>query len=250
MASIVRSTAARAVHLRISPRPSNLGESREILRLISQFGEVEYFKNLKYDSLAAPNSTLVIFRDEDAAYDCLKRMPIRFRMCRAPVLEDQEPESTQQEHASMAAQQHPQPNAAAGPKRGGAWGLSQTRSMSTASLPEPPSRPYQMPFQAPPPPPPLESRLFQILVNPARINFRDQINMRSYHGSFRIDTKSIAQRHLQQVVPLPGLSCVNWRATDKPWRIIDKERDEEHNGPQRRKSLKELYEEGARKSKP
>ena len=247
MTSIVRSTAARAVHLRISPRPSNLGESREILRLISQFGEVEYYKNLKYDTLSAPNTTLVIFRDEDAAYDCLKRSPIRFRMGRAPVSGDQDAENTRQEHASVRAQQHPQSDTSAAPQRRGAWGLSQSRSMSTESLPKPPSRPNQMPFQAPPPPT-LESRLFQVLVNPARIHFRDQINMGCYHGQFKLDTKSIAKRDLEQTVPLPGLSCVDWRALGKPWRVIDKEKDEEHNGPNRRKTLKELYEEGTQRT--
>ena len=70
MASLVRPTAGRAVHLRITPRPSNLGESREILRLISQFGEVEYFRNLKYDALSMPNASLVIFKDEEAASHC------------------------------------------------------------------------------------------------------------------------------------------------------------------------------------
>ncbi|KAK0347870.1 hypothetical protein LTR91_013025 [Friedmanniomyces endolithicus] len=81
---LLRPTTTRAVHLRITPRPSHLGESREILRLLSQFGEIEYFKNLKYDPLSAPNTTIVIFRDEEAAKHCLKRSPIRFRMGKAP----------------------------------------------------------------------------------------------------------------------------------------------------------------------
>jgi len=78
--SLVRPTANRAVHLRITPRPSNIGESREILRLISQFGEVDYFKNMKYDKLAAPNAAIVLYREEQAAQDLLKRSPVRFRM--------------------------------------------------------------------------------------------------------------------------------------------------------------------------
>ncbi|KAK1813448.1 hypothetical protein LTR12_012174 [Friedmanniomyces endolithicus] len=81
--TLLRPTTTRAVHLRITPRPSHLGESREILRLLSQFGEIEYFKNLKHDPLSAPNTTIVIFRDEEAAKHCLKRSPIRFRMGKA-----------------------------------------------------------------------------------------------------------------------------------------------------------------------
>ena len=45
MTSLARPIAKRAVHLRITPRPSNISDSREILRLVSQFGEVEYYKN-------------------------------------------------------------------------------------------------------------------------------------------------------------------------------------------------------------
>ncbi|KAK1056683.1 hypothetical protein LTR74_014740 [Friedmanniomyces endolithicus] len=82
--TLLRPTTTRAVHLRITPRPTHLGESREILRLLSQFGETEYFKNLKHDPLSAPNTTIVIFRDEEAAKHCLKRSPIRFRMGKAP----------------------------------------------------------------------------------------------------------------------------------------------------------------------
>jgi len=36
-----------AVHIRIVPRPRNLGESREILRILEKFGEIVMFKHLK-----------------------------------------------------------------------------------------------------------------------------------------------------------------------------------------------------------
>ncbi|KAK4555833.1 hypothetical protein LTR86_007053 [Recurvomyces mirabilis] len=91
-ASFVRPTASRAVHLRFTPRPSSLGESREILRLISQFGEVEHFKNLKYDALSAPNTAIVIFREAEAASHCIKKSPIRFRM--GPAEQSQDPDTT------------------------------------------------------------------------------------------------------------------------------------------------------------
>ncbi|WPH05000.1 Hypothetical protein R9X50_00789800 [Acrodontium crateriforme] len=78
--SIVRPVANRAVHLRIHPRPSNIAESREMMRLVAQFGEIEHFKNFKYDPLPAPNSAVVIFKDEEAAQYCLKKSPIRFRL--------------------------------------------------------------------------------------------------------------------------------------------------------------------------
>ncbi|USW53981.1 hypothetical protein Slin15195_G073000 [Septoria linicola] len=249
MATLARPTAGRAVHLRITPRPSSLGESREILRLISQFGEVEHFKNLKYDALSMPNAALVIFKDEDAAVHCMKKSPIRFRMGKAPVEEQgaadfPSPPPVQESSAPPATRRDATPP----PRPGGAWGLGQMRAMSTHSsytpsntLPTPPSRPPQMPFQAPPLPL-LESRIFQIQTNWARTHFRDQINMGHYHGTFALDKKSIPQSDLSQTVPLAGLSCVNWRKEDKPWRIMDKEKAQERTGPNRRKSLMELYE--------
>lgn len=36
-----------AVHIRVLPRPRNLGESREILRVLEKYGEVLMFKHLK-----------------------------------------------------------------------------------------------------------------------------------------------------------------------------------------------------------
>ena len=44
-------TAGRAVHIRIQPRPRNLSESREILRVLQQYGEVAMYKHLKVRSL-------------------------------------------------------------------------------------------------------------------------------------------------------------------------------------------------------
>ena len=38
-----------------------------------------------------------------------------------------------------------------------------------------------------------ESRIFQITTNPSRVNYRDQINRSHFHGSFSLDTKSLAQ---------------------------------------------------------
>ncbi|KAK3620009.1 hypothetical protein LTR56_023647 [Elasticomyces elasticus] len=185
-ASLIRPTTTRAVHLRITPRPSNIGESREILRLISQFGEVEYFKNLKYDALSAPNTAIVIFRDEDAAKKCLKKTPIRFRMGRAMPLDESQVKATDQ-----------------------------------------------------------DSRIFQIQINTARAHFRDLLNSSHFHGAFRIDEKSVAQQDLSKRVPMLGLSDVDWRADEKPWKIVEREKESAgaFKGSGRRKSLQEVFEE-------
>ena len=40
-------TVGRAVHIKIYPRPRNLAESREVLRVLQQYGEVVMYKHLK-----------------------------------------------------------------------------------------------------------------------------------------------------------------------------------------------------------
>jgi len=46
-----RSFAANAVHIKIFPRPSNIAESRELLRVLQTFGEVVHFRWLKVHHL-------------------------------------------------------------------------------------------------------------------------------------------------------------------------------------------------------
>ena len=40
-------TVGRAVHIKIHPRPRNLNESREVLRVLQHYGEVVMYKHLK-----------------------------------------------------------------------------------------------------------------------------------------------------------------------------------------------------------
>lgn len=47
IASSLRGLTAQAVHVKIHPRPRNLAESREILRVLQQYGEVVVYKHLK-----------------------------------------------------------------------------------------------------------------------------------------------------------------------------------------------------------
>lgn len=37
----------RSVHVRIVPRPANVGESREVLRVLQRFGELTMYKSLR-----------------------------------------------------------------------------------------------------------------------------------------------------------------------------------------------------------
>lgn len=271
MSYLSRPLTNRALHLRLTPRPSNLGESREIHRLISQFGEVEYFKSLKYDALPAPNVALVIFKEETAAKECLRRSPIRFRMGRVNVRREDDGGWDEKEgslrngvgggyaEAGGGEEMQAPAGASAGEVKRGPVGTpfglppahQQTRRLSTSSLPQPPTNLVRMPYEPFGPPSAnrnnaskdetkseSEGRIFQLIASPSRRHFRDQINTNHYHGPFALDTKMFGHEDLRNRVPTVGLSMIDWRLDEKPWHVS---RTEKLIG---RKRLGEVWEEG------
>ncbi|KAF2140097.1 uncharacterized protein K452DRAFT_320151 [Aplosporella prunicola CBS 121167] len=77
--SALRAAVTKGVHLRIFPRPASLSESREVLRVLQQFGEVSTFKSLKFDPYTrAPNVCMAIYESADSAAKLLKASPLRF----------------------------------------------------------------------------------------------------------------------------------------------------------------------------
>ncbi|KAL8899713.1 MAG: hypothetical protein Q9192_001449 [Flavoplaca navasiana] len=83
------STAARsarnwadcAVHVKIFPRPGNLAESREVLRVLQQYGEVVMYRHLKYEAPAPTlNAALAIYRTQNSAYNVVQASPIHFQL--------------------------------------------------------------------------------------------------------------------------------------------------------------------------
>ncbi|KAM0720485.1 hypothetical protein Q7P37_004621 [Cladosporium fusiforme] len=257
--SLSRPLTSRAIHLRVTPRPSNLSESREILRLLNKFGEVEYFKNLKYDTLTHPNTSLVIFREEKAAEQALKRSPIRIRIGEEYVIEEESVREVKQLRMETDMETERQTERETGMKRPRAaapFGLPQTQSrtqarpLSTKTQPQPqptiptPTRPTpNLPFLPPtstsssqPP----KSRIFQLQTNPARASFRDAIDRSQYHGRFAIDGKSVIQQDLAKRVPVLGMSCWDWRL-EIPERVAQRVKGKMGEGE---RSLRSVWEEG------
>ncbi|KAI4090511.1 MAG: hypothetical protein L6R37_007869 [Teloschistes peruensis] len=103
------STAARAarnwqecsIHVKISPRPQNLAESRQVMRVLQQYGEVVMYRHLKVslwaDSISeiesdwakndlyeSPdptlNAALAIYRNQTSAHNAINASPIRFHL--------------------------------------------------------------------------------------------------------------------------------------------------------------------------
>ncbi|KAK6007208.1 hypothetical protein QM012_006216 [Aureobasidium pullulans] len=80
LSGLIRPIKNRAVHLRLHPRVETLAESREILRLMQQYGRVEMFRNFKYDSLPMATTMIAIFETDEAARKLIEVSPLRFVM--------------------------------------------------------------------------------------------------------------------------------------------------------------------------
>ncbi|KAL2042183.1 hypothetical protein N7G274_005371 [Stereocaulon virgatum] len=77
-------TAGRAVHVKIHPRPRNLGESREVLRVLQQYGDVTMYKHLKHEpDLHAANTALAIYQNTESAEKIINASPLRFELGKA-----------------------------------------------------------------------------------------------------------------------------------------------------------------------
>jgi hypothetical protein len=248
--TISRSTANRAVHMKITPRPADLEQSREILKLVSRFGEVEYYRNLKYDTLTHPNVAIVIFKHEKDAWEFQKNAPIRFRMGRAGAKADKKEENrperrTYEEALESRDPVRTQPGAVSGP-----LGMAHPRFMSTTArdLPRAPPRPPVMPLQPEPidPKPLVDSRIFQIITSPARMHFQEQINVTQFHGSFGTNPKGSLQKALLNIVPLVGLLRIDWNAVEGSWTQLRAAREAARG----EKTLMQIFEERSAATKP
>ncbi|KAL8695100.1 MAG: hypothetical protein Q9218_000378 [Villophora microphyllina] len=63
------------------PRPQNLAESRQVLRVLQQYGEVVMYRHLKYESPTPTlNAALAIYRTQTSAHNVINASPIRFHL--------------------------------------------------------------------------------------------------------------------------------------------------------------------------
>lgn len=263
--SFTRSTARRAVHLQLSPRLSSIGESREVLHLLSRFGEIEYFRNLRWSTRPSPNCALAIFQDEDAAQHCLNRSPIRFRLGRAPAHSDADTDvdSGSDDTSSLPDESHsssvstsfrPSPSPSSGP-----FGVGQTRHLSTRSLPEPQRDPLRFLEYATTPAGPSSAssnssitsadvspsepdsggRIFQIVAQPAEMDFVEHVYRTFYNGPFVINYRSAVSEDLAKRVPVPGMANIDWRREKQASEL---QRAKEL-GLRGHRSLREIYQE-------
>ncbi|KAL5384945.1 hypothetical protein DPSP01_005050 [Paraphaeosphaeria sporulosa] len=209
----------RFLHLRISPRPANLSESREIHRVLQRFGEISKYYNLQFEYHSpAPNSALLIYRDTAAAQAALAASPIRFALERTqhdPKTADETDDYNLSLFDESAADGDGDANAPPLPQM--TPGIDEILAPSplltrTTPAPEPTSTTAEppLPFAPPRKPPKTVSRWFQVTVDRSRAIHQDYVERQPFWKQFE-PMRSLAQLDLARKVPHAGLSDVSKR---------------------------------------
>lgn len=77
--------ARRTLHLKLYPSPKTFSHRREVLRMISKYGEVSMFSSFKYHIIGAiGNAFTVIFSTSASAQALLDASPINYRVIPTP----------------------------------------------------------------------------------------------------------------------------------------------------------------------
>ncbi|KAI6249530.1 hypothetical protein HI914_01284 [Erysiphe necator] len=77
----VSDLARRSLHLKLYPNPTTFAHRREVLRIISNYGEVSMFRSLKYHPISPTgNAFAVIFDTQASAQAALDASPVRYRI--------------------------------------------------------------------------------------------------------------------------------------------------------------------------
>ena len=234
-----RKEAGRAVHIKIHPRPSNLAESRELLRVLQQqYGEIEMYRHEKYNPAhPAHNTALAIFKNEDAAQKIIGASPLRLER--------------QPQEEGWGARKIP--------------GRDGSAAESSADSTEPPLQapPFQ-PRQGVPrgfdlhPFLPQDSdsafrkhegltqrQEFRLLVSPSHLDHQAVVERQHYYAGFRPDPSTIMAADLKDRVPLPAMVDCHMSKKEVPNRIRAKRaRSNDIMGQQL--SLRAMWERGQR----
>ncbi|MCJ1301284.1 hypothetical protein MMC08_004083 [Hypocenomyce scalaris] len=256
--------AGRAVHIKIHPRPRNIFESRQVLRVLERFGEVVTLIDgittggIQYEPQApAPNTALAIYQHEKAATDLLDASPVRF------VLEvDDRGETVAPAHALANTTQTVEVPAEQPGKDGtetalkeigrpglpGAdemaadfgWGFLARKSRRPADAKakadeeadsppstEPEKRSNPSSNTRPPPPQEHPHREFQLTISRSHLNHQAYIERQAYYGPFNPDSRSIMAEDLEHRVPLKGLADCKMGKEEIPLRIRQKRKERE-----------------------
>lgn len=273
------SLAGRAVHIKIHPRPRNLHESRQILRVLERFGEVVMYKNLRvgvsisphlhmrvlslvmetgmtdsttfnpqYESqVPAPNTALAIYGHATSASNLINASPVRFTLqettAPAPTpLHQPGPFAIEDDEVDAALNAHRAPG-----KPGAEEMLAEhtptgrNRSPASANAGKPErTEATASKHSAARAPTPASVREFQVTANLSTFNHQAYIERQAHYGGFNVDLKSLVAEDLAASVPLLGLADILARKVEVPGRILSRRAEELG----KMKSLREVWEEG------
>ncbi|KAH7112450.1 hypothetical protein B0J11DRAFT_184105 [Dendryphion nanum] len=246
--------SSRSVHLRIQPRPANLSESREILRVLQGFGELSTYKYLRYEyHNPAANIALAIYSDEAGAQKALNASPIRFAL--EKLVDDTKLTGERQLSEGSVGDDSITPDS---PANDGVDEITELGSLVNRMPKDPPripdlrdgslpdstvkSQPTLMPFEQPSQVRMVSTKWFQVTVDRSRVVHQDYVERQPYWKQFS-PMQSMAQQDLSKSVPHIGLSDVSKRpihAHRTPNRVLaSMANDVEYKMP----SLKRMYEE-------
>ncbi|KAL1612902.1 hypothetical protein SLS60_001132 [Paraconiothyrium brasiliense] len=207
--------AQRFLHLRISPRPQNLSESREIYRVLQRFGEISKYYNMNFEYHSpAPNSALLIYRDSTSAQAALDASPIRFSLERTQH-EPKTAQDTDDYAISDSFDRDEDPSTLPEETTPGIDEIMAPSGLLTRTSPTPKGaaeaeKDPPLPFAPPQKQAKTVSRWFQVTVDRSRAVHQDYIERQPYWKQFE-PMKSIAQLDLARKVPHAGLSDVSKR---------------------------------------
>lgn len=238
--------SARSVHLRIVPRPSNLGESREIYRVLQRYGEIDVFKWLKVRMTGdgrelvlivfaqyeyhnpLNNIALAIFRNDAAAQRALDASPIRFALEKtvaipiedAQFVNDVDEQDTNEDTSNDSSTDTTPSDQS---PKDTIDDILRPSTLSTRTIPttkpQPttpsPSSPTNLPYSPAPSQstttiPTTQTKHFQIIIDHSYTVHADFVSRQPYWKYFA-PMKSMAQTDLAKKVPHIGLSDVSKR---------------------------------------
>jgi hypothetical protein len=210
----IKSLVSHALNLKISPPLRSLSERRQLLsHLRTQFGDVLVYKSLYYDhTLNAPDSALVIFRDASASDALQSKRTVEFKLKRRPFAPDPPRPSMQ-----TVLREIREPGSSRKLKSEGEEGL-EADPPGTVDLP------------------------ITVQAETWKGKHRGYLERTPFWGSFKI-VPSMVQKHLENRVPLPGLSEINMFKPAQPLGFLLRN----SKNLAKQKTLMEMYEDGLAK---
>ncbi|KAF2006576.1 hypothetical protein P154DRAFT_455345, partial [Amniculicola lignicola CBS 123094] len=203
--------ASRCIHLRIQPRPANLSESREVLRVLKRFGEISTYKSLRYEyHNPANNVALAIFREAEAAQKALDASPIRFSL--ETRVEDAEAAVEDPFADGHPAQMDPDDMTSMSPPTDGIDDILRPSTLIGRTFPPSPSpkAPSPAPLPYAPTSPhliPTSKKWFHVTIDRSQAVHQDFVERQPFWKEYS-PMKNMVQEDLANVVPLLGLSDV------------------------------------------